>query len=149
MNLTPLRGGLFLNYERRETTLKGSHLSFAFSRHLAYFVVQNTYCGQRPHQTPLRGFKELSTKAGSYTIKFLCFYGPHSRLTTRQHPPGALYLLRREQSYRSDAPVGSRVHRIIRCLAYSSRSNFSGSSIKSFTLARNPTASRPSMTRWS
>ena len=79
----------YLNYERREMTRKqrlpgsnlrcessikdspgkGSHLSFAFSRILACFVVQSTCCGQRPHLAHLRGFTELSTKENSYTIK--------------------------------------------------------------------------------
>jgi len=68
VNLTPLRGGLFLNYERREMTRKGFRLSFALSRIFACFVVPNTYCGQRPHQTHLRGFTELSAKANSYTM---------------------------------------------------------------------------------
>jgi len=48
---------------------KGFHLSFALSRPFAPFVVPNMICGQRPHQTHLQGFTELSTKANPHAVE--------------------------------------------------------------------------------
>jgi hypothetical protein len=65
-------------------TLKGSRYRFALSRIFAFFVVPNTNCAKRPHQTHLRGFTELSTKA-SLDFHYAPFCGWISF-----HPFGAL-----------------------------------------------------------